>query len=404
MTATAGTGFSDHVDAFEAGAEAARAALRQAATDRVDLVLLFGTAKHDPERLRDGVRSAVGAEPLLFGGAAPGVLTNDRLGYGASQVGVGVVASDEIQAEVFVEPAFAGREYEAGRALGEQIADRANGVLPSLFLLHDHVRSHTEEGMRFNLVAPYLRGLGEALGAWPSAAGLGVIGDFAFNPSWLWAGDAVERQAAAVLALSGGARLDTITLHGCRPASSYFTITASDDQVIHELDGRPAADVIGELVGAETPEWEDYPVLIPMGLNRGERFGPYDPERYAIRGTLAVDKERRALVMGGDDLYPGEAVQLMRWSVGFDYIQPAVETLFERAEGHRPVLALYIDCGGRTSVFCGSDGEDAAEVQAAIAGRVPMLGMYAGVEIARTGDAVVQHNATGVLCLLSVPT
>src|SRR5690606_8683322 len=121
----------------------------------------------------------------------------------------------------------------------------------------------------------------------------------------------------------------------------------SDDKTVFELDGRPAADVIGTLVGAETPEWEDYPVLIPMGLNRGERFGPFNPEDYAIRGTMAVDKERRALVMGGDDLFPGEAIQLMRWSVGFDYIRPVVETLFDRIEGRRPVLALYIDCGGR---------------------------------------------------------
>jgi hypothetical protein len=92
----AAVGFSEKTTSREAGAEAARAAVAQLETERCDLVLLFGTSKHDPTLLRDGVRSVVGPSVPLFGGSAVGVITNEKLGYEGYQVGVAVIASDSL--------------------------------------------------------------------------------------------------------------------------------------------------------------------------------------------------------------------------------------------------------------------------------------------------------------------
>ncbi|HUP21604.1 MAG TPA: hypothetical protein VNB06_01530, partial [Thermoanaerobaculia bacterium] len=80
MTMKAAVGFSESTDSRDAAAEAARQAVEQLDGDPCRLVFLFGTAKHDPALIREGVRSVVGAEPPLFGGSAVGVITNERMG------------------------------------------------------------------------------------------------------------------------------------------------------------------------------------------------------------------------------------------------------------------------------------------------------------------------------------
>jgi hypothetical protein len=52
--------------------------------------------------------------------------------------------------------------------------------------------------------------------------------------------------------LSGGVQLDTIIMHGCRPAGGYHTITRAEGPAVIEIDGKPALEVISELLGADS--------------------------------------------------------------------------------------------------------------------------------------------------------
>ena len=92
----------------------------------------------------------------------------------------------------------------------------------------------------------------------------------------------------------------------------------------------------------------------------------------------------------------------MRRSIDLEYMSTRVDQLFAKVGNRRPFFALYIDCAGRASAICGSDGEEAIEVQKALTARgVPLLGMYSGVEIAKVGGHVQALDWTGVLCVLS---
>ena len=101
------------------------------------------------------------------------------------------------------------------------------------------------------------------------------------------------------------------------------------------------------------------------------------------------------------DLVPGTEIQLMRRSIDFEYIGQHTRELLDRATDRKPFFALYIDCAGRASAYCGSDGEEAAEVQRAIGNDIPLLGMYAGVEVACVGENLQPLDWSGVLCLFS---
>ena len=64
---------------------------------------------------------------------------------------------------------------------------------------------------------------------------------------------------------------------------------------------------------------------------------------------MAIDKDRKGLVMFEPDLTPGTEIQLMRRSMDFSYIRTRAQQLYDRLESRNPFLAIYIDCMGRAA-------------------------------------------------------
>lgn len=402
MATKVGVGYSEDAKSDEAGAEAARAAFLDAGVAACNLVLLFSTEKHNPQRLRDGVRSVVGPAARLIGGYSMGIITKDRLGYDGYQVGVAVLSSDSVAIDMFIETGLVGNEYKVGLALGEQIKRGRYAGPPNVVLLYDSVIRSVAQGLALNMATPLLEGISQAIGTWPATAGVGMMGSMQWNPTFQWFDDRIEQHSAMALALSGGVRMDTIIMHGCKPASGYHTITKAEGPLVLEIDGKPALDAIAELLGPDSERtWEDYPLFVTLGLNKGDKFAQFKEEEYANRLVMAVDQERRALLMFENDLQPGSEVQLMRRSIDFDYIGRRADELLRRIGNRTPFFALYIDCAGRASANCGTEREEAEEVQRVIGSRMPLLGMYSGVEIAKVGHDMQALDWTGVLCAFS---
>jgi small ligand-binding sensory domain FIST len=401
MKPRAGVGFSDASDSRTAARAAATEAMRRADVAACDLVLLFATSRHDPVALRDGVREIVGADARLVGGSAGGVITNDRLGYEGFEVGVAVIASSDLRIDLFQADGLDRGERAAGEMLGRQIAATAFASEPSLLVLYDSARRLAHGGPPvLNMATPLIEGIAAALDPMPPVAGAGLLGDGMFQlPIAQWCDDTIRSQSAITLALSGNVRMETLVLHGCRPASGYHTITGSDGPVVSEIDGRPALAVIEELVGPGL-DVAQFPLFVTLGINRGEKFGEVREELYVNRLCFSVDPEQGALIMFEPDLAIGAEVQLMRRSIGFDYIEQRVAAMLAGLEGREPFFALYIDCLGRCGAYSNSALEEAVEVQRQI-GDIPMLGFYSGVEIASVGDRLQALDWTGVLCVFT---
>ena len=193
-------------------------------------------------------------------------------------------------------------------------------------------------------------------------------------------------------------------MHGCKPASSYHTVTKAERNVVLEIDGKPALNMIDEMLGAgTTTNWEDFPLFITLGVNKGDKWGEYNEEEYANRLCMAIDKDRRGLVMFEPDLTPGTDIQLMRRSIDFTYIRDRAQQLYDRLEGRNPFLAIYIDCMGRAAAYCGLEEEEGAEIQKVFGSRMPLFGMYTGVELGEVAGRQQALDWSGVLCVFSEP-
>lgn len=394
----AGAGFSETPDSSDAGREAAQAAIAQMGSERCDLALVFATTKHDPSRLREGVRTVLGPEVPLFGGSAAGAIVNDRMGYEGSQVGVATVSAGSMAFDMFIEEGIRDNEYGVGRGLAKQIVARGYREPPNLVLLYAMPKLLR---MQMNMATPLIAGMSEELGEWPPTMGGGQIADMqlARHPVFQLFGDRIEDQCAMALALHG-VQMETIIMHGCVPSSAYWTITKADGNVVLEFDGRRAIDVITEAFGPDDTSWLEYPVYITLGINHGDKFGEPRDEDYAVRLCMDIDRERGGLMMFGDDMQEGVEVQLMRRTLNLDYVERRSRELLDRVGDRHPILALYIDCAGRAASYCGTDWEEASGVQNVIGQEMPLLGWFVGGEIAKAGPVMQSHNWTGILSVL----
>lgn len=399
MQTKAGVGYSALPNSKAAGVQAAQQALDRANTKECNLVLLFSTSKHDPKELRDGVRSVVGDQAKLAGGFSVGVITNDQLSYGGYEVAVAVISSPTIQTDLFVEGGIEEDSFGAGKRLGEKIRNATYEGDPNLLVMFDCVKG--AQGGMTNMSTPILQGMESSLVKWPRAAGLGFLGDLKFYPTSQWVNDEIYTKSVMGLVLHGKTlRMDTIVMHGCRPSSDYQKITKADGNVILELNGKPALDKISELLGPDSDKsWEDYPLWVTFGMNKGDRSN-YNEDYYVNRMVMALDKDRKGLVMGEPDFEVGMEIQLMRRSVRTDYVHDRVKKIMSELDGRKPFMAIYINCVGRASLYCGMETEDAAEVQKAFKD-IPLIGMYSGQELAMVAGKLNAFNWSGVLCLLS---
>jgi len=399
-----GVGYSDNPDTTMAGMQAAMSALKQASHgEPCDLVLVFFTARHEAGVLREAVESVVGPAVLIIGGAAVGAISNDRFGYAGDQIILAAFWMERGNYNFFCEGGLKESEEEAGRRLGLKLAEI--GIKPEspVLLFYDAI-DRVGDQVRMIMATPLLRGLEKSLGFLPDLIGAGMQGDYMASATRQIVRNEVLQHHALALSFSGEVRVDTVIMHGCRPATGYYTVTKADQQTVLEINGQPALKFMASILQDSIPP-EAFPYFLILGMNRGDKWGVFDEESYANRLCLAIDKERDGLVMFEPDMVEGTEFQIMYRSFDLAYIPPRIEKTFAglAAEGRKPVLALYIDCAGRAAGYAGTDLEDALVVQKTVAGRAPLMGIYSGVEIASVKGRPRGLDWTGVFSLFSVP-
>lgn len=248
-------------------------------------------------------------------------------------------------------------------------------------------------------VRPLIDGLERA---WPGAPIVGGVssGQRQQMPRSLFGLDVSPNAAVVGLALRGNVTLDTIVAQGCRPIGQPMFATRVADNVIFELDGQPAADVLSELFTSSTREVQEQistSLAIGLGMRGGEQR--YALGDYLVRNIIGLDSAAKSLSVGAF-MRPNTVVQFHVRDSGTSAAE--LEHLlrsYEASSPGSPAGALLFSCLGRGELFYGAKDHDTAMFHAHL-GEVPMAGFFCNGEIGPVHGHTYLHGYTSSFGIL----
>ena len=196
---------------------------------------------------------------------------------------------------------------------------------------------------------------------------------------------------------------------GCSPVGAIHKVTRSEENILVELDGRPALDVFREDIGealsrnlervsgyihAALPISGDASVEDAGGDTGGDRGG--DSGDYLVRNIVGIDPDNK-LVAIGDRISAGDRVMFVRrdGAAAAEDLDRMLADVIDRA-ATRPKAALYYSCVARGPNLFGGGSEEMKAVQAVLGDDVPVVGFFANGEISKNR----LYGYTGVLTLI----
>ena len=376
-----GAGLSVEPEPFVGAVEAARVADAALSGAPPDLAVVFASGTHliEPEATLAGVYHVIEPRTLIGCGAA-GVLGAGRELESGSAVAVWAAAFG------------AGATADAFHATGtvgaiEGLPDI--GGTSGVILLSDPYSFPTDEALgRLSgdaAVVPVLGGVASAR----SADGAGV----------LFAGDQVCDEGAVGVTLENVEVLPCVS-QGAVPLGREMTITAAEENVIHELAGRPALETIEQII-AGLPARErallEAGVLIGIVIDSGKP--EYEQGDFLVRGVLGADPNSGRVAIGAT-VREGQVVRLHARDAtsAAEDLRRSLKLRLEALAGVSPAGALVFSCNGRGRAMFGTCDHDAKTIERELGG-APTAGFFAAGEIGPVGGRVFLHGFTATVAI-----
>jgi small ligand-binding sensory domain FIST len=380
-----GVGLSTAGDAVTAAREAAAAALQQAGLGRAPWALCVFSGDHVPhaEQLHEALVAAVGCEQL-GGCSANGVIAQGQEVEGRPAVGVMVGDGPGLGVCGGIVTETGAGLARLGSFLGQSSAPAVTVLWPDAY--------RVDGATLLNAVAAALPRV-PLFGAGASDGGM-------YGLSIQLAREGIHTGGASAMVFQGEMDVAVGITQSCAAVGEPHFITSAKEQILIELDGRPALQTLidqGKSMGMETLQQVAEELL----------FGfPLDPEQPAFTGEQTLVR-----ALGGFDQETHGLVVPYRLAenttMGFMHRHPEVADadmarMVRQVAGQLPGppdLALYFDCAARGQGFYRRPNVDMAHIRAVL-GDVPLLGMFGGYELATALGAAHVYTFTGVLLLL----
>ncbi|ALG70277.1 histidine kinase [Azospirillum thiophilum] len=187
--------------------------------------------------------------------------------------------------------------------------------------------------------------------------------------------------------------LPVATAHtqGCRPIGPTHTVTASDDNVILEIDGRPALDIFKEDIGPDlAADLRQVSGLICAGLP----IAGSDTQDYLVRDLIAIDP-RAGWISIAERVTTGQPVMFTRRDpdTAAADMRRMLDSLKKRVKA-TPKGAVYVSCIARGPGLFGAANAELSMIRETF-GDMPLAGFFASGEVSHNR----LYGYTGVLTL-----
>jgi small ligand-binding sensory domain FIST len=311
-----------------------------------------------------------------------------RVQHWVGTVGLGVCAAGHEYFQVPAVSALVAPWPEGSfRVFGPQSGERSLAVTEADWLAKTHpafgvVHGDPRDGRVVQTVASL-----------SAEAGLYLVGGLAASsaaPPRQIAEQVVEGGISGVV-LTPEIAVATGLTQGCSPIGPVRRVTAARENVVMEIDERPALEVFKEDIGE----------LLARDLRKvaGRIFAGFpvrgsDTGDYLVRNLMGIDTERQWIAIA-ERMAPGDPILFCRRDAA-----SALKDLNRMLEGLKrrtptpPRAGLYFSCVARGPNLFGSDSEELRSIRDAL-GDFPLAGFFGNGEIAH--DRL--YGYTGVLAL-----
>ncbi|WP_412972058.1 FIST signal transduction protein [Glaciecola sp. MF2-115] len=228
----------------------------------------------------------------------------------------------------------------------------------------------------------------------------GLAGDGSrFEETQVWHDDRVESGLVVVVGLYGESlQIGHGNLGGWREFGPERQITKSKDNILYELDGKPALELYKQFLGEHADNLPASALLFPLAMTQES-----DSET-VVRTILNIDEDNQSMIFAGS-MPEGATCQLMRANYAdlVDGAEGAVTKSIQTMPQSGPELAILISCVGRRLVLNQRTEEELEIIQEMLPDNCKMTGFYSYGEISpivpfgRCG----LHNQTMTITLFS---
>ncbi len=274
--------------------------------------------------------------------------------------------------------------YEAGVKLAKQIAGEG--------LVHAMVFS---DGLLVNGSA-LAKGLHKSLPQNVSVTG-GLVGDGSnFKHTYIGL-DEYGHEGKIVLIGFYGQFLSVGygSMGGWDPFGLERLITKSKDNVVFELDGKPALSLYKEYLGEQASGLPGTGLLFPLNVRQSNDI---EKKKEVVRTLLAVNEKEQSMTFAGD-MPQGAYAKLMK--ANFDRLvdgaSGAASQTTKFPDVQKPELAILISCVGRKLLLKERIEEETEAVRSVLGEQAAITGFYSYGQLCPIGSterACFLHNQT----------
>jgi hypothetical protein len=398
MTTRAGVGTSHHHNPNVAGREAAEQALEKAGVAEPDFVFMFASIGYDQHSLLGAVRETTGEAPLS-GCSAEGTIDGDNADESSFSVVVTVISSEELQWTNGLAKGLSADSRAVGKRVAQELLPHLSTDTIGLFVFPDGLIDYLDDffaGLEGNLPSERF------LPLWGGGAGNN------FNleePTYQYCDDEVISDGVSYALLSGEARAGWAISHGMVPIGGERIVTRSKGNVIYEIDGNPATEVLKEYLPEhaliEDRDWMPYAISLALIF---EAPSYMKDEEFIVRGVPAVRMADGSITVQ-TEVKEGTSIWFSsrdkeKISTRFDQMAGQIK---EQLGDEKPKLVFQFECLTRgKSLFREQEKREILKrFRQSVDPDVPWAGFYTIGEIGPVEKHNDRHLYTSVVLALS---
>jgi hypothetical protein len=398
MTTKAGVGMSRNHNPNLAGREAAEQALEKAGVVKPDFVFMFASVGYDQHSLVRAVRETTGGAPLS-GCSAEGTINGDDADESGFSVVVTAISSGELRWHNGLATGLSADPRAVGKRVAQELLPNLSADTIGLFIFPDGLTLTLYNffaGLEGNLPSERF------LPLWGGGAGNNVSVE---EPTYQYCDDQVISDGVSYALLSGKAQAGWAISHGLMPIGNERIVTRSQGNIIYEIDGKPATEVLKEYLPehalVEDRDWMRYAISLALSFKAPSYM---KDEEYVVKGVPAVRMADGSIIVQSE-IQEGTSVWLSsrdkeKMTTGLDRMAAQIR---EQLGDDQPKLVFQFECltRGKTMLREQEKLQILKRFRQTLDPDVPWAGFYTIGEIGPVEEHNNHHLFTSVVLALS---